>query len=82
MSQPSIIGMDTLVGKKKKQSIVKKENKDFPGGSVIKNPPANEGDTGLIPGLGRSHMPWSNKTCEPQLLSPRAATTEPTCCNY
>ena len=26
---------------------------DFPGGSVVKNPPANTGDTGLIPGLGR-----------------------------
>ena len=26
----------------------------FPGGSVIKNPPANAGDMGLIPGLGRS----------------------------
>ena len=26
----------------------------FPGGSVIKNPPANAGNTGLIPGLGRS----------------------------
>ena len=24
----------------------------FPGGSVVKNTPANEGDTGLIPGLG------------------------------
>ena len=28
--------------------------KCFPGGSVIKNPPANAGDTGLVPGLGRS----------------------------
>ena len=31
--------------------------KNCPGGSVIKNPPANAGDTGgpgLIPGLGRS----------------------------
>ena len=28
----------------------------FPGGSVVKNPPANAGDRGLIPGLGRSHM--------------------------
>ena len=28
----------------------------FPGGSVVKNPPANAGDMGLIPGLGRSHM--------------------------
>ena len=26
----------------------------FPGGSVVKNPPANAGDTGSIPGLGRS----------------------------
>ena len=25
----------------------------FPGGSVIKNPPANEGDTDLIPESGR-----------------------------
>ena len=27
---------------------------DFPGGSVIKNLPANAGDAGSIPGLGRS----------------------------
>ena len=26
----------------------------FPGGSVIKNPPPNAGDMGLIPGSGRS----------------------------
>ena len=26
----------------------------FPGGSVVKNPPANAGDVGLIPGSGRS----------------------------
>ena len=26
----------------------------FPGGSAVKNPPANEGDVGLIPGLRRS----------------------------
>ena len=26
----------------------------FPGDSVVKNPPANAGDTGSIPGLGRS----------------------------
>ena len=26
----------------------------FPGGSRVKNPPANAGDMGLIPGLGRS----------------------------
>ena len=33
---------------------------DVPGGSVVKNPPANPGDMGSIPGPGRSHMPRSN----------------------
>ena len=28
--------------------------KGFPGGSVVKNLPANSGDAGSIPGLGRS----------------------------
>ena len=32
----------------------------FPGGTVVKNPPANAGDTGSIPGPARSHMPQSN----------------------
>ena len=40
--------------------------RDFPGGAVVKNPPAtrevvkNAGDMGLSPGPGRSHMPQSN----------------------
>ena len=33
---------------------------DFPGGAVVKNPPANAGDTGSSPGVGRSHMPRGN----------------------
>ena len=32
----------------------------FHGGTVVKNPPASSGDTGSSPGLGRSHMQWSN----------------------
>ena len=32
----------------------------FPGGAVVENLPANAGDTGSSPGLGRSHMPQSN----------------------
>ena len=32
----------------------------FPVGSVVKNLPANAGDTGSIPGQGRSYMRWSN----------------------
>ena len=36
---------------------------------MVENLPANAGDTGSSPGLGRSHMPWSSWACEPQLLS-------------
>ena len=32
----------------------------LPWGAVVKNPPANAGDTGSSPGPGRSHMPRSN----------------------
>ena len=32
----------------------------FPGGAVVKNPPANAGDTGSSPGPGGSHMPWNS----------------------
>ena len=39
-----------------RNSCFKKTIVDFPGGPVIKNPPANSRDTGSIPGMGRSHM--------------------------
>ena len=61
----------------------------FPGGLAVKKLPASAGNTGLIPGPGRSHIPGDNWTharqllfslCsragEPQLLSPWATTTE------
>ena len=35
-------------------------NRGFPGGVMVKNLPANAGDMGSSPGLGRSHMPRSN----------------------
>ena len=38
----------------------KKIKGGFPGGAVVKNLPANAGDTGSSPRLGRSHMPRSN----------------------
>ena len=45
-------------------SIKRKENiKDiqgFPGGALVKNLPANAGDTGSSPGPGRSHVLRSN----------------------
>ena len=68
---------------------------DFPGGTVVKNPPANAGDTGSRPGQGRSHNRGATNPVHhnywacalepashnywahvPQLLSPRATTTE------
>ena len=39
---------------------VKTSSGDFPGGSEVKNPPANAGDRGSIPDPGRFHMPQSN----------------------
>ena len=41
----------------------------FPGGAVVENLPANAGDAGSGPGLGRSHMPRSSWARGPQLLS-------------
>ena len=38
---------------------------------MVENLPANAGDTGSSPDLGRSHMPRSNWPREPQLLSLR-----------
>ena len=37
-------------------AIFKMDNHDFPGGPVVKNLPANAGDMGLMPGVGRYHM--------------------------
>ena len=44
----------------------------FPGGAVVKNLPANAGDAGSSPGLGRSHIPLPAEQ-----LSPGTTTTEP-----
>ena len=34
--------------------------RDFPSGPVVKNPPANAGDTGSIPALERLHLLQGN----------------------
>ena len=69
----------------------KGKNRDFPRGTVDKNPPAKTGDTGSTPGLARSHMPRSNYSRLPQLLNlcckacgpqlPKPACLGPTLCN-
>ena len=59
----SIVDLSVVLvsGVQQSESVIQKIwNRDFPGGAVVKNPPTNEGDTGLIPGSGRSHMPRSN----------------------
>ena len=33
---------------------------DFPGGAMDRNQPTDAEDTGLIPGLGKFHIPQSN----------------------
>ena len=51
----------------------------FPGCSVVRNPPANAGVTGLILDLGRSQIPRSNSAGEPQLpqaVCPRACALQ------
>ena len=41
-------------------TTVKKLERGFPGGSMVKSPSVKAKDTSSIPSLGRSHMPWSN----------------------
>ena len=55
----------------------KKRKADFPGGPVVKNPPANAGDTGSNPGLGRFHIPQGNQAHVPQLRSPSRVARAP-----
>ena len=50
---------------------------DFPGGPVVENLPCNARDTGSIPDLGRSHMPWGSWADGPQLRSPHSGPCEP-----
>ena len=41
----------------------------FPGGSMVKNPPANEGDVGLILGSGRSPGKSKERATHSSILS-------------
>ena len=55
-----LITINWLTAEPFNTALLKFEEWDFPGGAVVKNPPANAGDTGSIPGLVRSHMSQSN----------------------
>lgn len=43
-----------------KQAASERDTRDFLGGPAVRNPLANAGDTDLIPGSGRFHMPQGN----------------------
>ena len=43
---------------------------DFPGDPVVRSPPANVRDMGLISDPGGFHTSWGNRACTPQLPSP------------
>ena len=51
---------------------------NFPGRPVVKNLPANAGDVGSIPALGRSHRLCNlhSRACGLQLLSSQTITPE------
>ena len=53
------------------------KDRGFPGGAMVKNLPANTGDTGSSPGPEGSHMPRGNEAHAPQLLSPRSRARTP-----
>ena len=62
-----------------RNAMLKITSWDFPGGPVVKNPPVNEGNTGLIPGPGK--IPRASgqlSLCELLNLCSRA----PKDCNY
>ena len=50
---------------------------DFPGGTVVENPPVNVGDMGSIPGLGTCHVSQTHYAPAPQLLSLCSRAQEP-----
>ena len=54
-----------LVNTKNRDVLKNQWDRGFPGGAVVENLPADAGDTGSSPGLGRSHMPQSSWAREP-----------------
>ena len=61
---------------KRKENEQKRQQRDFPGGPVVKNPPTNAGDAGSIPGQGTKIPRAAGQ------LSLCATTREkPVCCN-
>ena len=58
------------VGESQTINVMNEEIRNFPSGPVVKNPPANAGDPGSVPGLGRFRVQWGNQAHALQLLKP------------
>ena len=76
------MGQSLLSGQKKvsksEGKVKEKKSLDFPGGTVDKNPPADAGDVGLVPGPRRSHLLWNNLAHVPHCWArkPRACAPQ------
>ena len=60
--------MELLWAVKKSEAealLFKVVKQGFPGGAVVESLPANAGDTGSSPGLGRSHIPHAAEQLGP-----------------
>ena len=60
LNQEEIENINRPITSTEIETVIKNLPTGFPGGAVVENLPANAGDTGSSPGLGRSHMPRSN----------------------
>ena len=68
-----------------KYEVTKSQNgmrRDFPGGAVVKNPPSKATGLGFNPWSGKLRFAGAtgNQALPTQLLSPCAATKDPSCC--
>ena len=61
---------DSVTNRPQLSASYNNELTNFPGGPVVKNPPASAEHPSSLPGLGRFHLPEGQ-------LSPCATTTEP-----
>ena len=66
----------------KQYIFIKCDGRDLPGGSVVKNPPSNAGDSGLIPGPG-TKIPDASGQLSPFSSVQFSSVTQssPTLCN-
>ena len=60
LNQEEVENMNRPITSNEIETVIKNLPTGFPGGAVVESLPANAGDVGSSPGLGRSHMPRSN----------------------